>query len=155
MLKSLSIHFGLLEKLFAFKFEKYEYNIRAYKCGNERKRRRIGQTVRNLLWHLLPHGTRNYGSCSMPQLTSCYCLARMQLGFIFLVLSKLISISLYFFNCSSIQRYFHKLPDVGMFFQDCSKITYKRVTLWMKVIIFQMQHILRVISHAEKCKRKQ
>lgn len=55
------------------------------------------------MWHLLPHGTRNYGSCSMPQLTSCYCLARMQLGFIFLVLSKLISISLYFLYCSSIQ----------------------------------------------------
>ena len=54
------------------------------------------------MWHLLPHGTRNYGSCSMPQLTSCYCLARMQLGFIFLVLSKLISVGLYLFNCSSI-----------------------------------------------------
>ena len=86
MLKLLSIHLGLLEKLFAFKFEKYEYNIRACKCGNERKRRRIGQTVRNLLWHLLPHGTKNYGSCSMPQLPLSYCLAWMQHGFIFLAL---------------------------------------------------------------------
>ena len=72
------------------------------------------------MWHLLPHGTRNYGSCSMPQLTSCYCLARMQLGFIFLVLSKLISISLYFFNCNSI-------------FRDCSKICFSEIVVKLHI----------------------